>query len=579
MPGLIPIGPIAATVKQPAATELEQGFEECALFVLGDANDVHQYSGMDLGTRWLCRLQGPICDQIKHWPTSGNETWRYHPSEEAARTMYTQLRNHVAQQLGANVEFRDARAEIGMNAPSGYGESIFSRGQEIGRIFFDQMADLQIAVRNTNCIRRTPAHPAVPDGPALVNYLTQSDVLTLAIAKNARGVAEHVVICFSPTYQAEQVLAEGMTRAERPPHHEQKPIPLSSGFLVAFWGRASGPMVMSPTQGGPPAPMLHQYLGNDVARPLHTNVPGLDARLPAPAAYAIRVEPGTYDVAYYEMDLDAANGGFSFVALSRQGAPPFQPLTLGNGGGRRIGGMMLDEYAMMTCERDRALQQFGMSAGNALAQICQKYNQPIPQNALGVDTGYAARIVDWDKLIQSNPTLSAQFVAAKTVAGMRLQGMEPSPEQISQISQQQNVVAQQLQQNQSANQDANQQLKDGSAQIIELARTLTPEQIIAQARNVFSIETQKAGTPAYGLGHAITILKQPGYRGNPKFNNVDQMTEKLALAHYRSMKPEDQKFEGNEKSYVKGVIADVYEKNNLPVPGVGGFLGRFMDKL
>ena len=45
------------------------------------------------------------------------------------------------------------------------------------------------------------------------------------------------------------------------------------------------------------------------------------------------------------------------------------------------------------------------------------------------------------------------------------------------------------------------------------------------------------------------------------------------------MKPEDQKSEGSEKSYVKGVIADVYEKNGLPVPGVGGFLGRFMDKL
>jgi hypothetical protein len=27
------------------------------------------------------------------------------------------------------------------------------------------------------------------------------------------------------------------------------------------------------------------------------------------------------------------------------------------------------------------------------------------------------------------------------------------------------------------------------------------------------------------------------------------------------------------------VIADVYEKNGLPVPGVGGFLSRMLDKL
>ncbi|MEO6419358.1 MAG: hypothetical protein ABIP39_08140, partial [Polyangiaceae bacterium] len=93
--GLTTIGPITATVNQPAASELEQGFEEQALFVLGDANDVHHYSGMELGTRWLCRIQGPVLELIHDWPTPDNETWRYHPSEEAARGMYALLRQHV----------------------------------------------------------------------------------------------------------------------------------------------------------------------------------------------------------------------------------------------------------------------------------------------------------------------------------------------------------------------------------------------------------------------------------------------------------------------------------------------------
>jgi hypothetical protein len=86
-------------------------------------------------------------------------------------------------------------------------------------------------------------------------------------------------------------------------------------------------------------------------------------------------------------------------------------------------------------------------------------------------------------------------------------------------------------------------------------------------------------TPAYGFYKAISMLKQPGYQQNPRFHQVDQVTEKLARAHWMCMSPEDQRSEGSEKSYVKDVIADVYEKNGLPVPGVGGFLSRLVDKL
>ena len=57
------------------------------------------------------------------------------------------------------------------------------------------------------------------------------------------------------------------------------------------------------------------------------------------------------------------------------------------------------------------------------------------------------------------------------------------------------------------------------------------------------------------------------------------MTEKLAKAHYACMKPEDQRQEGSEKKYVKETIAEVYEPNGLPVPGVGGFFSRLVDKM
>ncbi len=228
--------------------------------------------------------------------------------------------------------------------------------------------------------------------------------------------------------------------------------------------------------------------------------------------------------------------------------------------------------------RDAAIRNDGGKC--ARAESAKNTSSRFRKTRWASTTGYAARIVDWDTLIQRDPKLTAQFLSAKQIATMRLQGIEPSPEQIAQIAQQQKfgrAVA--LAQNQNSHQNAVDQIKNGGIALVEFARTHTVEQIMAEARNVFSIETQKAGTPAHGLERLIHTMKQPGYQGNPKFNNVDQVTEKLATACYRCMKPEDQKSEGSEKSYVKDVIADVYEKNGVPVPGVGGFLNRFMDKL
>jgi hypothetical protein len=335
---------------------------------------------------------------------------------------------------------------------------------------------------------------------------------------------------------------------------------------------------MAPAGQGDPAAALHGYLGNRVAAPLNSNVPGLDERLGAPPAWVIRVEPGDWQAHYYMLD-PSPGAGYSFCVLSKVGAPDFQPATLGNAGGRVIGGMTLEQYAMMSAERDRILAQFGMGAGQHLGALCQKYGQPVPTNALGVDTGYAGRIVEWDQAIQGNATLSAQFVAQKQIANMRLQGIEPNEQMVQQIAEQQRANQQHLQAAGKAHQDATKQLFDGACQIIEASRGKSPQEIVELARGIFTIEVQKAGTPAYGLYKAVEMLKQPGYKNNPKFANVDQMTTNLAKAHYASMKPEDQRSEGNEEKYVKGVIADVYEKNGLKVPGFGGFLSRLMDKL
>ena len=576
MPGLTLLGPIANTPKIPAPTELEQVLESEGMFVLGDARDLALWSGNDLGARWLCRAQGPAVELLRDWPTPNAETWRYHASREAAEGMYETLKAHLMSRF-PGVQTYDGRDVVPLNVPEGRAERFFQNGNtEVMRLFVDRMTDLQIAVRNTDGIRRFNADPAREEGPFLVTYYTASDVCYLAVATGASGAAEHVVIVYSPKHEPDPVISQGMPRAES--RKKSSFFQMQSGFLVAGWARAAGRELLAPAGGADPAAAFHHYLGARFAAPLSTNVPGLDARLGAPGAWVVRVDPGEWQALYYELDAHAGEG-YSFVCLSKKDAPSFQPYVPGNAGGRTIGGLTLEQYAMLTAERERILMTAGAGAGQPLAELCQRWNQPIPQGPGGVNVGYAARIVDWDLAIQGDPKLSSEFVAQKTIATYRMQGIEPNAEQLAQIRGQADMTQQALAQAAQNNKATGEELVEGSKKLIEAARNLQPPQLVEEAKKLFPRTTQSDGTPAYGFYKAIAMLKRPNEDGNPKFFNVEQVTEKLARAHWLCMKEEDRKFEGNEKKYVKEVIADVYEPNGLQVPGIGGFFSKLVDKL
>ncbi len=166
-------------------------------------------------------------------------------------------------------------------------------------------------------------------------------------------------------------------------------------------------------------------------------------------------------------------------------------------------------------------------------------------------------------------------MAQQTVATLRLNGQNPTEEQIQHIAQQQQQVQTQLAAAGKAHGDAKKELFEGSCKIIEMSRTLTPPQIVDAAKTIFT----QQGNLGYAFDRTIWMLTQPGYQNNPRFQNVDQVAEKIARAHYACMSPADQKQAGKEDKYVKEVIANVYEKNGLPVPGAGGFLSRLLDKL
>src|SRR5580692_2666062 len=120
MPGLELIGTIAGAPKTPSSSELERGFEELGMFILGDIADARAYSGPDLGSRWLCRLAGFGLELPIDWPDG--ITWKFWATEGEARSMYARLRQHIHDRF-PGVEARDARAEIGLNVPSAVAES------------------------------------------------------------------------------------------------------------------------------------------------------------------------------------------------------------------------------------------------------------------------------------------------------------------------------------------------------------------------------------------------------------------------------------------------------------------------
>jgi hypothetical protein len=305
----------------PAPDEITQGLESIGMLVVGDARDVGHYSGTDLGYRYLCRAQGPFVNRVKSWPCP---VWGYHATEQAARAMYTALRAH-ALSVEPALEAEDTRGDTPLNVPTGMSESFWLRGSEVMRMVCDRMADLQVAVRQTEVIRRFEAHPAAPEGAQLLFFNAQNDVLYLAYAASGSGAAEHLVLVSSPRHEPQPVISQGMPRALLIEEHSTKPFPLESGFAIAFWGRVGGHRILAPAQGRDPAEMLHAYLGQAVALPLRSGIEGLDERMGGvPTAYAIRMEPGDYVGTYHELEA-TGDAGYSYCAVSRLGARPFQP--------------------------------------------------------------------------------------------------------------------------------------------------------------------------------------------------------------------------------------------------------------
>jgi hypothetical protein len=564
MPGLELIGTLALTTKTPARDELQRGVEECSLVVAGDCRAVPYYSGNEIGARWLCRIQGPAAELINDWPTEDGDTYGYFATEQEARQMYNALKAHLPTRM-PGVRFVDTRHDNPLNMPTALSESAWQDTTEVARLVLDRMTDLQVVMRNTDVLWTFPANVAQPEGLDLVSYSTQTDVLYVAIARGASGAAEHLAVIYSPRHQPQPMISQGFPGADEDEDYETDAVTFPSNIAVVFWGIAGGHQVLAPARGGDPAAMLHAYMGANIAVPLASNAGDLDQRLGGIApAYAVRMEPGEYCAHFYMLD-PRPGEGYSMMVLSREGAPSFQPA--GPEKTSRVrGGLSLDQYAMVAAERDRILMTQGQNAGAALMQLCQRYgiqHQGHPMTA--------GRVPEWDQLINGgDPELSAQWATQYAMANAKLNGVQMAPEQLAQVAQHQQMVQAQLQQHGQAHRAAGEAIRNGALQLIEMARTQAPPQLVESAKRLVQ-------DPAEALRTAIVILKNPGEKGNPRVQGVDQIADKLARAHWAAMSQEDRDFEGGkEKDYVKENVNDIYEANGIKT---GGFFSRLVDKL
>ena len=523
MPGLELVGPIAGKTFAQAPDPITAGFESIGLFIVGDAFAIRNYSGPHPGWRWLCRAQGPILQRVQSGAFASPV--HYVTTREAAQAAYVALRQ---QAISLGLVPQDGRDVMPLNDAQCHAERFYANGEEVLRLFYDHMTDLQTAVRNTRAIWQFEANPNDLSAGILASYSSQNDVLYLAIARGSSGAAEHVVLVYSDQHKPTPTIPDGMPRAEWMTTYKESSLSFPSGIAVVQWGRFSGSEVLWQESPENPAQTLHAKLGPNVVIPLAS--PGAVApRLSnVPAAYAVRMAPGTYKATYYELTTPE-HGGFSCCAISREGAPPFLPVVVGNAAGMDYGGLKMEQYAMLCVERDDLLMRLGPGAvtSSEMGALCQKYGQPI---MTGNHVGRAARVAGWDKMIEGDAAFSAQWAVQLGIARYRLQGIEPTKEQVDALAAHQYQVTAQLENHHKQQQDLKAEIARAARGLIEMART-------TQAPGLVAACAQQAphAKPEHVFYQALAILKDPQKYG--KTERANEVTENIARAHYSTLSP------------------------------------------
>jgi hypothetical protein len=310
-PRLHLLGPILNFVQHPGATPLDAAHQAGLTFVAMDAGAYADFTGGRPTGEWVvAREVQANLPQLQPWPKTG---WRF-KDEAAARKAYEEMRSHALSRLPSLRPHDDRGPERQLNDPaSAWGEAFVLNGEEVLYLSCDRATEARILKMLTDRLGPYKTRGAQPATYAAYNSQTAPHLV--AIGTGASGLAEHVVVAFSPGNE-QGLIAAGLPRSVRETDLKPFRIDVASGVLVVAWGRIDGAAMLGRPSGRDPASAMLEQLGNHVAGPLPTP---LDAAASGPLAWAIRVQPGSYHVALRFLD---TSQGISSMALSHTEAAP-----------------------------------------------------------------------------------------------------------------------------------------------------------------------------------------------------------------------------------------------------------------
>ncbi len=313
------MGTLSGAPAHPVTDPIVAAQESCGLFIAGDASILRRYGGTEPGSRWICRARGSLIEAAQGWPAAPGA--HLLADEEQARALYGHLRNHALTTTPGLVP-QDTRASFRLNAETAYAESFWLNEREVLRLFYDRVSDQEAMHELTDRVATFPSEPG-NTAPPLIAFSSASAGHYLAVACGPTGAADHAVLIFSEKAQPEPLITGGMPGATRQPHLDRRGIALPSGVLVVHWGRFSGSDVLRHEDESAPADSLRLQLVGTVSAPI--TIGNTEARrLGEPGAYAVKMEAGTYEVAFYELN-HPLYGRYACHAVSREGAPSFLP--------------------------------------------------------------------------------------------------------------------------------------------------------------------------------------------------------------------------------------------------------------
>jgi hypothetical protein len=250
------------------------------------------------------------------WPETGG--WRFR-EEAPARKAYQILRAHILSRLQGAQVHEDRSARRALCDPSvAWGEAFVVGGQEAVYLSCSPSTETKIQTGITDRLKR---YEVPGTGGFGAVYSTQMAPHLVAITTGQGGVAEHLLVAFSPGNEY-PLVAGGLQGSAL----DTKPfdIDVPSGILVLSWGRLDGRgwVANAPVasgQGQDPANILHGLIGNTVARPLPTP---WTTTPDAPHAWGLRLRPGRYRVGLRFLETPQ---GISGMAVSHVEAAPLWP--------------------------------------------------------------------------------------------------------------------------------------------------------------------------------------------------------------------------------------------------------------